>query len=391
MGGVEDFWVLTVDVWNRGFLGTTIGDILIALLIVVVAVLARGLLSRFVLTNLRRLTVRTENPVDNLVIDAIGPPLRLLPVILGLYLAFRFLDLAPAYWITAVTIIRSLVAFAIFWAIFRAVTPVARAVLPLRTVLGAETLDWLVKAVRIVVAFIGAAIILEMWGIAVGPLLAGLGLFGVAVALGAQDLFKNLIAGMAILTEKRFAKGEAVSVNGIDGAVESIGFRSTFIRRVDKAPVYVPNTQMADSAVVNLSRRNHLRISWVIGLDYRTTAAQLRRIRGEIEAYLTGNEDFLHPPEADVVVRIDALNTSSIDINVQCFTRTAKIREFEVIKEDLLLAIMDIFEATGAGFAFPSQSLYVEKMPARPIDPPEDDETPGGGAKRPGPDLRQVP
>ncbi len=92
-----------------------------------------------------------------------------------------------------------------------------------------------------------------------------------------------------------------------------------------------------------------------------------------------------------MVVRIDALNTSSIDINVQCFTKTAKIREFEVIKEDLPLAIMDIVEAAGAGFAFPSQSLYVEKMPTPPIDPPEDEPGPGGGTTRPRPDLRPVP
>ncbi|MEN3952103.1 mechanosensitive ion channel family protein [Iodidimonas sp. SYSU 1G8] len=386
MDGMQGFWDLTVDVWNRGLFGTTVGDILIAIFIVVVAVMVRGLFSRFVVANLSRLTARTQNRLDDMVIDAIAPPLRLLPVILGLYLAFRFLEPAPVYWRTAETIIRSLVAFAIFWAIFRAVTPVSQAASPLRTVLGAETLDWLVKAVRIVVAFIGGAIILEMWGIAVGPLLAGLGLFGVAVALGAQDLFKNLIAGMAILTEKRFSKGEAVSVNGVEGSVESIGFRSTFIRRGDRAPVYVPNTQMADNAVVNLSRRNHLRINWVLGLDYRTSAAQLRRIRSEIEAYITGNDDFAVPPEADVVVRIDALNTSSIDINVQCFTKTARARDFEVTKEELLLAIMDIVEAAGAGFAFPSQSLYVEKMPARPAAVPDD------GPDRPAtrPDLRPV-
>ena len=100
--------------------------------------------------------------------------------------------------------------------------------------------EWLVKAIKAGVVFIGSATILEVWGTKVGPLIAGLGLFGVAVALGAQDLFKNLIAGILILAEKRFADGDWIRVDGVvEGTVESIGFRSTRIRRFNRAPVLV--------------------------------------------------------------------------------------------------------------------------------------------------------
>jgi MscS family membrane protein len=364
MNDARDFWELVVDVWNRGLLGTTVGEILIAIVIVVLAVFVRKLFSRFVVAGLHRASSRSATRLDDLAIEAIAPPLQLVPVIFGLYLAFRFVDPSPEAWIVCLRIIRSLVVVALFWAIYRAIRPLGRAAVPLQGLLGAETLDWVVKAVRLVIAFIGAAIVLEMWGIAVGPLLAGLGLFGVAVALGAQDLFKNLIAGMAILVEKRFHKGEAVQVAGVvEGSVEAIGFRSTFIRTWDKVPVYVPNAQMADNAVSNLTRRSFHRINWLVGLEYRATAAQLRAIREQVEAFILADDGFSHPPQNPVVVRIDAFNASSIDMLVQCFSTGPSLDEFRLAKERLLLRIKEIVEAEGAGFAFPSQSLYVEAVP----------------------------
>ena len=219
------------------------------------------------------------------------------------------------------------------------------------------------------------ATILEIWGIQVGPLLAGLGLFGVAVALGAQDLFKNLIAGMLILVEKRFAHGDWVKVDGVvEGIVESIGFRSTFVRQFDKAPVYVPNARMSDNAVTNYSRMTHRRIYWKIGVEYSTSIDQLKQIREQIEAYVMNNDEFAHPPEVSTFVRIDSFNDSSIDLMLYCFTRTTVWGEWLRIKEALAYEIMDIVEGAGSGFAFPSQSLYVETLPG---DGPEIFEPPG--------------
>ena len=126
-------------------------------------------------------------------------------------------------------------------------------------------------------AWFGAATILEIWGIKIGPILAGLGLFGVAVALGAQDLFKNLISGFLVIAEKRFNPGDWIRVDGeVEGTVETINFRSTLVRRFDKAPVFVPNSKLSDNSVINFSSMTFRRIYWVIGVEYRTTVDQLR-------------------------------------------------------------------------------------------------------------------
>ena len=121
----------------------------------------------------------------------------------------------------------------------------------------------------------------------------GLGLFGVAVALGAQDLFKNLISGILVLVEKRFKIGDWIYVDGIiEGVVERIGFRSTVIRKFDKSIATIPNASFAENAVVNITETTNWRISWIITLQYSSTIDQLKNIRDQIEKFITTNKDF---------------------------------------------------------------------------------------------------
>ena len=197
-----------------------------------------------------------------------------------------------------------------------------------------------------------------------------------AVALGAQDLFKNLIGGILIIAEKRFNHGDWVLIDGVvEGVVESIGFRSTVIRRFDQAPVFVPNARFSDGAVINFSQMRFRRIFWKIGVLYSTSVDQLRQIRDGIECYILDHKDeFASPSEVATFVRVDSFNESSIDIMVYCFTRTTKWGEWLEIKERLAYYIKDVVEGAGSAFAFPSRSLYIENQTGEKPDlfvPPE--------------------
>ena len=199
-----------------------------------------------------------------------------------------------------------------------------------------------------------------MWGIKIGPIIAGLGLFGVAVALGAQDLFKNLISGILVLVEKRFKIGDWISVDGIiEGIVEKIGFRSTTIRKFDKSLAIIPNFQFAENAVVNVSETSNWLISWIITLQYDTTIDQLKTIRNQIEDHIKKSEDF--NTRIGIAVRIDKFSDSSIDMYVRCFTNSNSWNEWLSVKERLALEIKQIVEKNNASFAFPSSSIYIEK------------------------------
>jgi len=199
-----------------------------------------------------------------------------------------------------------------------------------------------------------------LWGIKIGPIIAGLGLFGVAVALGAQDLFKNLISGILVLVEKRFKMGDWILVEGtIEGIVEKIGFRSTTIRKFDKSLAIIPNFQFAENAVINVSQTTNWLISWIITLQYDTTVDQLKKIRDQIEKHIKENDDY--DKKVGLAVRVDKFSDSSIDMYVRCFTKTSSWSEWLKVKEKLAIEIKQIVEKNKASFAFPSQSIYVEK------------------------------
>ena len=362
---VDKFWLLAVSVWQTGVFGRSIGDILVAIGIVGLFFIMRGLFTRYVLIIFSRWVKKTKNTLDDRLRDAIADPLQFFFLALGIFLATQYLNFSGKVEVGAEYLNRSLIAIAIFWALKNAVTPVGEFFRSLGHILTPEIFDWMITGARVGIVLLGAATVLQIWGIQVAPIIAGLGLFGVAVALGAQDLFKNLIGGISILIERRFGFGDWIKVDGVvEGTVEKIGFRSTLVRRFDKAPVYVPNQKLSDNPVTNFSAMTYRRISWTIGLEYRTTHDQLRTIRDAIEDYLKSGDTYVQPPEASLFVRIDAFNASSIDIMIYCFTYTTDWGEWLKLKEALAFKIKEIVEGAGAGFAFPSQSIYVETVPS---------------------------
>lgn len=363
MENLQAFWALVLEVWNKGVWGIDIGKMLAAALIIIAFLLVRRLFTRIVLARLIRWTEQTETPLDAQVVRALEGPVRLLPLVLGIFFALEYLKPDGLLESIGGNLVRSLIAFSIFWGLHNMVTPLSFLLSRLERTFSEAMLDWVLKAIRVAFILIGGATILEVWGIQVAPMIAGLGLLGVAVALGAQDLFKNLIAGILIIAEKRFNKGDWILVDGVvEGTVETIGFRSTMVRRFDKAPVYVPNARLSDNAVTNFSAMTHRRIYWHIGVEYGTTVDQLREIRDEIEAFILKDPDFAPPSEVSTFVRIDRFSDSSIDIALYCFTRTTVWLEWLKTKERLALHIKDVVEGAGTGFAFPSRTLYMANV-----------------------------
>ncbi|MDE0992223.1 MAG: mechanosensitive ion channel family protein [Rhodospirillales bacterium] len=365
MNDLIEFWALVVDVWRNDVAGTDMGRILAATGIFISFLLVRKLFTQFILLWIKSVVKKTSTLLDDAAVSILEEPIRFIPVVLGVFFATQHLQLVGIYAEIAENAVRSLITFTIFWGFVRVLRPISHLMSRLEKIFTPELVEWLIKAIRIAVILIGAATILQIWGIQVAPIIAGAGLFGVAVALGAQDLFKNLIAGMLILGEKRFRKGDWIRVEGVvEGTVENIGFRSTIIRRFDKAPVMVPNTNLSDTAVTNFSGMTHRRIYWKIGVEYRTTVDQLRQIRDEIEHYIVESPEFASPKDVSTFVRIDRFSDSSIDIMLYCFTKTTNWGEWLEIKEQLAYRIKQIIEGAGSGFAFPSQSLYIEAIPS---------------------------
>ena len=348
------------SVWSKGIFGVNFLDIIIGLGIFFVFLIFRGLISKLIIKKLEVISKRTTNKLDDTFVKAMEGPARFLPLVLGFFFASYYMSFGDETRSFIENINRTLITILLFWVIHQIIEPISYILSGLDKLLTRELIGWIIKSLKILIFILGAAAVLELWGIKIGPIIAGLGLFGVAVALGAQDLFKNLISGILVLVEKRFKMGDWILVEGIiEGIVEKIGFRSTVIRKFDKSLAIIPNFQFAENAVINVSQITNWRISWIITLQYDTTVDQLKTIRDQIEDHINKSVDY--DINVGVAVRIDKFSDSSIDLYIRCFTKTDSWNEMLKVKERLAIEIKQIVEGNKASFAFPSQSIYVEK------------------------------
>ena len=362
MNLLENLYLQIGRVFSDGVFGLTLFDIAIILFAIILSLLIRSIVAKILVSKVKKIVLKTGNEIDDKLYDALVPPFRLLPIVLVFLGITLYFDIESTLGLYFQKINNTLSTIFVFWLIHQALVPFSNFFHKLEKILTKGLVLWVIKSIKYLIIFLGIVAVLEVWGIKIGPVIAGLGLFGVAVALGAQDLFKNLISGIMILLEKRFQLGDVISVPGhTEGTVEHIGFRSTQIRKFDSTPITIPNYIFAEAPILNYTNRNYRRINWTIGLEYNSTLDQIKRLTESISKYLENSNNFMVNDNYKSFVRLEKFNDSSIDILVLCFTSTKDWDQFLKIKEELAMQIKENIEQIGLNFAFPSQSIYIEK------------------------------
>ena len=355
------------NVWEQGLLGIGVTEIIISALIFIGGAIIRAFFVGRVMAQLEKLTSDTESEIDDVLLESLKKPLGYIPLTVAIYCIAVYLPLSGIAELFATNLIKAMIAFTIFTALANSVSPIFQAFTS-STVLTESMTKWLERTAKVIIWVIGIGIIFDIFGIQIGPLVAGLGLFSVAVALGAQDFFKNLISGLLIIGENRFQPGDRIEVPGhLHGIVEDIGFRSTLIRMFDTAPMLVPNKDLSDVSVINHGNMIYRRISWSINLTYSTTQAQLLIICNEISDYIASSEDFIKNPNQESFARTEELGASSIDLRVLCYSNPVGFTDFSKIKQNLIFEIIKIVRSNGSEFAYPSRSIYIEN--SEELDP----------------------
>ena len=362
MNFIENFYAQIIRVFRDGVFGVSLGNLAIIFACIIVSLLIRSVVARVLVNKVKKIVSKTGNKIDDKLFEALVPPFRLLPIVVVFLAITLYFDIETTLGLYLQKINNTLSTIFVFWLIHQALIPFSNLFNKLENILSKGLVLWIVKSLKYLIIFLGIVAVLEVWGIKIGPVIAGLGLFGVAVALGAQDLFKNLISGIMILLEKRFQIGDVINVPGhTEGSVEHIGFRSTLIRKFDSTPITIPNYIFAEAPILNYTNRNFRRINWTIGLEYNSTLDQIKKFTEMISTYFKDNDDFMVDDNYKSFVRIEKFNDSSIDILVICFTSTKDWDKYLKIKEELAMKIKDSVEKIGLNFAFPSQSIYIEK------------------------------
>ena len=350
------------EIFEYGSLGLSLMEIIILIFSFIIALIIRGLFATIAVSKIKKIVQKTGNLIDDQVFDSLAPPLKLLPLLFVFILTGLLIDNDSKLIFVIEKINRTFVTIFIFWLLHQSLVPLSFAFQKLEELLSKSLVIWLIRSLKYLIIFLGVVAVLETWGIKIGPIIAGLGLFGVAVALGAQDLFKNLISGILIILEKRFQLGDVIEVPGhAMGTVEHMGFRSTLIRQFDTTSISLPNYVFSDSPIINYSHRHYRRIKWIIGLTYDTSTDQLKSICQKIENHIIKSPNFIVNEEYQLFVRIDKFSDSSIDLLIYTFTSTNEWSKYLAIKEELVYSIKSIVIENKSSFAFPSRSIYIEK------------------------------
>jgi MscS family membrane protein len=211
------------------------------------------------------------------------------------------------------------------------------------------------KALIIVLVLLAS---LDVIGVKVVTVLAGLGLGGLAIAFAAQKTLENLFGAFAIAGDRPFRVGEFVTIGDVTGTVEDVGLRSTRVRTIQRTLVTIPNSAVSSDKVVNFAARDRMLYNPTIGVVYGSSAAQLTYIVDEIRKVLLRHSRIFQEAHR---VRFKGFGASSLDIEVFSWIETRDFNEFTAIAEELNFAIARIVESSGTSFAFPSQTVYLSR------------------------------
>ena len=234
---------------------------------------------------------------------------------------------------------------------------------------------------KVIVAALALMVALSELGYPVTSVIAGLGIGGVALALAAQKTVENLFGSISILADQPFRVGDTIRVDGIEGTVERIGLRSTRLRTADRTMIIFANGKLADMRIESLGPRDRMRFATKLQLARSSSMAHVRSVVFELKDKLASTPLVR---KEDIFVRLSAIGEASWDIEIAAPIDTLDANEFARIREELLIAAVDIVEKAGADLAVPVRQL-VAPRPGADGPTPASPGTPGNGQKTMGP------
>ncbi len=373
--GIEKFGEKTsshIGEWinAKAFAGITWLKLVVCLFLLFLVVFIERIL-KFIIQKKKRSIPQEEDSISwtKLFLEAIEKPLSLVIWIYGIYIAlfpllahFKAPDGTNLVYSVAQRSVNIGGMLAIIWLAFRLVQ-IVDVKLKKWTASTESTIDDMLvsligKTLRIFIIIIGGMIIIQnLTGLQLGPLIASLGIGGLALALAAKESIANFFGTLTILFDKPFQVGERIVIDNYDGVVESVGFRSTRIRTLTGHLVSIPNEKVVNSALENIGRRPHIRWLTNITITYDTPPDKVEKAVKIIENILDSHEgmDKDFPPR----VFFNNFDDCSLNIMVVAWYHPPNYWDFQAWIQKTCFEIMREFEKEEIEFAFPTQTVYL--------------------------------
>lgn len=378
-----DFLETLVDaalqLFNVRTSGNTVTHYAVGAFLLILALLARRIVTLILFPFLTKLAVRTKWTFDNRLLPAMEGPVSAFIMVVGIFASLKVLKLPPEA--DQALGYGSRVAFSlvVFWGMWRALSALLDhgADIAKERKLGVSAfMPWIKKSLMTVFIVMSVLLTIQGFGYDVKAILTGLGIGGLAFALAAQDTLANIFGAIVVAVDQPFRLGEVVKIQGNVGAIEDIGLRSTRIRLTDGSLMVIPNKIVAGETITNLSRFVRRRFEQVIGLTYDTPPEDLGAVVDEIRGIVTAQ------PEVDapgVMVYFRDFTASSLEIWIVYVCPDPDFQKAMRCKQRINILIMQALRARNLSFAMPRQTVYLEGEPVRelaarsdPARPPAD-------------------
>ena len=250
----------------------------------------------------------------------------------------------------------------IFWTINRSIDFIGfklkNKALKTETKVDDQLIPFAIDIAKVLTIVLGLVMILgNVFDVNVTALVTGLGIGGVAFALASKESLENLLGSFTIFFDKPFTVGDTVTLGGVTGTVEKVGFRSTRIRTFDKSIVTVPNKNIISTELDNLGARPVRRVKFNIGLTYDTSVENIKKIVDDIQKLIDEHPMTNHEGK----VRFLEFGPSSLDIMILYYVDSPDWEALIDAKQKINFDIIDIVNKYKCEFAFPSTSVYIEK------------------------------
>ncbi|MFQ3670857.1 MAG: mechanosensitive ion channel family protein [Verrucomicrobiia bacterium] len=313
-----------------------------------------------------RLTERSKTKWDGLLVESLSGPLALLVASLLWWTAVVSLRFSGVPREVLVYGVKLIICAAVIWT-FYAAAEVFHQFLKEYAKRSDNNLDEQIvklisRSLKIFILVVGVLLAAQNMGIQVFSVLAGLGIGGLAVALAAKDSLSNFFGSIMIMFDRPFRVGHWVVVQGQEGIVEDIGFRSTKIRTFYNSLVSIPNAEVASAPVDNLGLRRLRRVKTTIGVTYDTPPEKLEAFLEAIKNVIKANP---HTSSFNCHVAFNDFGASSLNILLYFFLQVPDWATELEQRQNVLLEIMRAAKRLGVEFAFPTQTLFIESFPEK--------------------------
>ena len=320
------------------------------------------LLRRLARKQYARLAATPQDEFLELPLHVVSQTTVLFLLIASLFLGLLTLDLPPK----AARVMLTLFTIASFWqlGLWATTTLVAALERKQRKTLAVDraaagSITIISFMARLTIWALVLLLTLDNLGIQIKPLLAGLGIGGIAVALAAQNILGDLFASLSITLDRPFVLGDSLQVEAFSGTVEYIGIKSTRLRSPDGDQIIMPNSKLLASNIRNLTRATERRVVFTISVGPETPLAEVRKIPGLIRSLIEAYSD----------VRFDRshfakISAASFDFEAVYVVKTTDYARHMDIVQEINLKLVEAFEKQGVAFAYPVQRLYLEQQQA---------------------------